>query len=218
VGKNFAVLDIFFYGIFIETPIYNLFSNIKVDIWHPDVCLRCIIPPSYLSQLKTRAISLILAQSGQEHCRPWYIFNGIFIETSLHNFASNIKIDIWHTASGFRCIIPPRHLSQLKTRAIPLILAQSGQELCRPWYIFHGIFIEHLSQALKSGTRLGNTFDISPEWQRTLPSFVNFSWNMHRVPPNPNIKVDIWHPAVGLRCIIPPRHLSQIKTQAITLS
>jgi hypothetical protein len=36
--------------------------------------------------------------------------------------------------------------------------------------------------------------------------------------PNPNIKVDILHPAVGLRCRIPPRHLSQLKARAITLT
>jgi hypothetical protein len=37
----------------------------------------------------------------------------------------------------------------------------------------------------------GNTFDLSPKWQRTLPCFSNFSWDMYTVPPNPNIKVDI---------------------------
>jgi hypothetical protein len=31
------------------------------------------------------------------------------------------------------------------------------------------------------------------------------------------IKVDIWLPAVGLRCRISPRPLSQLKTQAIPL-
>ena len=145
--------------------------------------LRCIIPPRYLSQIKTRAIPLTYVQSGQELCRPWYIFYGICIETPLHNLFSNIKVVIWHPAVGLRCIIPPRHLSQLKTRAIPLTYAQSGQELCRPWYIFYGIFIE---------TPLHNLFS--------------------------NIKIDIWHPPVGLMCIIPPRHLSQIKTQAIPLT
>jgi hypothetical protein len=39
-------------------PLHNLFSNIKVDIWHPAVGLRCIISPRYLNQLKTRAIPL----------------------------------------------------------------------------------------------------------------------------------------------------------------
>jgi hypothetical protein len=44
-----------------------------------------------------------------------------------------------------------------------------------------------------------------------------FSWDMHRVPPNPNIKVDIPHSAVVLRSIIPPRHLGQLKARAIPL-
>jgi hypothetical protein len=42
--------------IFEKTPLYNLFSNIKVDIWHPAMGLRCIIPSRHLSQLKTRAV------------------------------------------------------------------------------------------------------------------------------------------------------------------
>jgi hypothetical protein len=57
------------------------------------------------------------------HCRVSNIniFYGIFIETPLlHNFFSNIRIDISHPAVGLRCIIPPRHISQLKTRIIPL--------------------------------------------------------------------------------------------------
>jgi hypothetical protein len=36
-----------------------------------------------------------------------------------------------------------------------------------------------------------NTFDLNPKWQRTLPSIGNFSWDMHMVPPNPNIKAVI---------------------------
>jgi hypothetical protein len=37
-------------------------------------------------------------------------------------------------------IIPPKHLCQLKTRAIPLTLAQSGQEFA-VHDIFVGVFI-----------------------------------------------------------------------------
>jgi hypothetical protein len=47
-----------FYGIF-RDPLHNLFSNIKVDIGHPAVGLRCRNPPMYLSQLKAQAIPLI---------------------------------------------------------------------------------------------------------------------------------------------------------------
>jgi hypothetical protein len=32
------------------------------------------------------------------------------------------------------------------------------------------------------------------------------------------IKVDIWHPTVGLRCRNPPRHLSMLKARAIPLT
>ena len=111
----------------------NLLSNIKVDIWRPAVGLKCIIPPRQLSQLKTWAITL-----------PSLIYFSwdIYRNPTLHNLFSNIKVDIWHPAVGLRYIIPPRHLRQLKTRVIPLIWTPSGQELCRPWYIFHGILIE----------------------------------------------------------------------------
>jgi hypothetical protein len=34
---------------------------------------------------------------------------------------SNINVDIRHSAVGLRCRNPPRHLSQLKAREIPLI-------------------------------------------------------------------------------------------------
>jgi hypothetical protein len=46
-------------------------------------------------------------------------------------------------------------------------------------------------KALKSVKNPGNTFNLNPKWKRTLPSFGNFSWDMHRVSPNPNIKTVI---------------------------
>jgi hypothetical protein len=51
-----------------------------------------------------------------------------------------------------------------------------------------------------------------------LLSLIYFSWDIYIDPPPhffSNIKVDIWHHAVGLRCIIPPRYLCQLKTQTI---
>jgi hypothetical protein len=50
-----------------------------------------------------------------------------------HSRVSNINFDIWIwegdsiPAVGLRCIIPPRHLSQLKTRAIPLTYLKVGK-------------------------------------------------------------------------------------------
>ena len=121
------------------------------------------------------------------------------------------------------------------------------QELCRPWYIFHEIFIEtpplhktkfkyqswyltsccgfevqKPTQALQSVKGPENTFDWHPKWSRTLPSLIYFSWDISRDHPSiicfSNIKVDIWHPTVGLRCRNPSRHLNQLKTREIPLT
>jgi hypothetical protein len=99
---------IYFYGIFIETPLHNCFSNIRIDISHPAVGLRCIIPPRHLSQLKTRVIPLTQLKVGKN-----FVVLDIFLwdiyRDPLHNYFSNIRIDISHPAVGLRCIIPPRH-------------------------------------------------------------------------------------------------------------
>jgi hypothetical protein len=88
-------LDVqYFFGIFIETPLLNLFSNIKFDIWHHAVGLRCGNPPRHLNQLKTRVLSLNEIPSGQELCRPWYIVHRICIETPLHK--RKFKYQSWY--------------------------------------------------------------------------------------------------------------------------
>jgi hypothetical protein len=69
-------------------------------------------------------------------------------------------------------------------------------------------------------TDSGNTFNVNPKLARSLPSLIYFSWDIYRDPLHncfSNIKVDISHPAVGLRCIISPRHLRQLKTRVIPL-
>ena len=163
-----------------------------------------------------------------------------------HGTSLHIKVDTWHPAVGLRCGNPPRHLNQLKTREISLNETPSGQELCRPWYIFHEISIEtpppqnkiqisklifdtllrldvqKPTQALKSVKGPGNTFNWNPKWARTLPSLIYFSWDIYRDPPlhtkqNHN-KVDIWHAAVGVRCRNPHRHFSQVKARTLPLT
>jgi hypothetical protein len=89
------------------------------------------------------------------------------------------------------------------------------------WYLTPccGLEVQNPIKTLKSVKGPSNTFDLNPKWARTLHSVGNFSWTIYRAPKtNPNIKVDIWHPAVGLRCRIPPRHLIQLKTRAIPLT
>jgi hypothetical protein len=112
--------------------------NIKIEIWHPAVGLRCYIPPIHLRQLSARAMSLVKTPSGKELCRTSVIFMG-YVKGPTSN--PNIKVDILQSAVGLRCIIPPRYLRQLKARAIPLIATPSGKELCRSVVICHGICI-----------------------------------------------------------------------------
>jgi hypothetical protein len=66
----------------------------------------------------------------------------------------------------------------------------------------------------------GNIFNISPKWAITLPSLIYFYWIFIETPLHnlfSNIKFDICHPAVGLRYILSPRHLNQLKTREIPL-
>jgi hypothetical protein len=43
--------------------------------------------------------------------------------------------------------------------------------------------MENPTKALKSVKGSGNTYDLNPNWERTLPFFGNFSWNIYRFPP-----------------------------------
>ena len=178
-GQELCRTSHIFYCIFIENPIHHLFSNIKVGVWHPAVGLMCFIPPRHLSQLKSRVI-------------PLTYFKWVRTLPSLTYFLWNISRDpplqfvfkyhSWYLTPccGLEVHYSTLALKSVKDPGITFNLVKSGQKLCRPWYIFHGIFIE---------TPFHNLFS--------------------------NIKIDIWHLAEGLWCIIPSRHLSQLKTQAI---
>jgi hypothetical protein len=84
-----------------------------------------------------------------------------------------------------------------------------------------GLEVHYPTQALKSVKDQDNTFNIGPKWARTLPFLIYFYGIFIETPSTiffSNIKIDISHPAVGLRCIFPPRPLSQLKSQAIPLT
>jgi hypothetical protein len=59
------------------------------------------------------------------------------------------------------------------------------------WYLTLccGLEVQNPTQALKSVKGPGNTFDISPKWERTLSSFDNFSWDIYRVPPQKKFQI-----------------------------
>jgi hypothetical protein len=127
-----------------------------------------------------------LAKSGQELCRPWYIFHGIFIKTPAPHFFSNKISTLIFEKKLWRGDIykyPIKNISRT-AKFLPTFGQVKGiVRVFNSWYSVHGIFIK-------------------------TPSTFFFS----------NIKVDIWHSAVDLRCIIPPRHWSQLKTRTIPLN
>ena len=172
MGEIFAALDIFLWDIFRDPPPQFAF---KYQNWYLIPCcgLEVRYPTYALKSVKDPGNTFNLAKGGQELCRPWYIFHGIFIETP-PQFV--FKYQNWYLipCCGLEVQYPTSVLKSVKDPGNTFNLAKGWQELCRPWYIFHGIFI--------------------------------------------NINVDIWHAAVGLRCIIPARHLNQIKTRAIPLT
>jgi hypothetical protein len=43
-----------------------------------------------------------------------------------------------------------------------------------------GLEVQKPTQALNSANGPGNTFYLIPKWSRTLPSLINFSWNIYR--------------------------------------
>ena len=91
------------------------------------------------------------------------------------------------------------------------------------WYstLCCGLEVQKPTHSLQSVNGPSNTFDWIPKWARTVLSLIYCSWDIHRDPlhkENSNIKVDIWHPAVGLRCKHPPRHFSQVNTQTMPLT
>jgi hypothetical protein len=52
-----------------------------------------------------------------------------------------------------------------------------------------GLEVQNPPQVLKSVKGPGNTFDLSPNWERTLLSAGNFSWDIYRVPPKAPIYI-----------------------------
>ena len=86
------------------------------------------------------------------------------------------------------------------------------------WHIYSPLQ-SNPTQPLNPVNSPGNILETNPKWERILSCFGNCSWNIHSAPnKNPNIKVDIWHPAVSLRCRIPPWHLNQLKTREMPLT
>jgi hypothetical protein len=91
------------------------------------------------------------------------------------------------------------------------------------WYLTPccGLEVQKPTQALKSVKGPRNTFDLSSKQTRTLPSLIYFSWVIYRdqsfTKTISNIKIDIWHPAVGFKYRNSPRHFIQLTARARAL-
>ena len=84
------------------------------------------------------------------------------------------------------------------------------------WYITPccGLEVQKHPKVFKSVKGPGNTFEINPKWEGIWSCVINLSWDIYRVRPQKNqqVKVDIWHHAVGLWCRNPPRYLRELKS------
>jgi hypothetical protein len=205
VDKNFADLNIFVHRIFIETALLQ--KNFNYQSWYLTPCCGLEV------QKSTQELQSVKGPANTFHWNPKWAtalpsliyFSWDINRDSFHKKKFKYQVDIWHPAVGLTCRNPPRHFSQLKARTIPFTLTPSGQELCRPWYIFHGILIEipstkcfqisssyftpccglevqKLTQALQSIKGAGNTFDWDSKWTRTLPFLIYCSWDIYRDP------------------------------------
>ena len=122
-----------------------------------------------------------------------------------HGISLHIKVDIWHPAVGnwvrtlplgiyFPWDIyrdpPPFHPKNVEYQS---------------WYLTPccGLEVQRPIQAPKSVKDPGNTFDLSPEWEWTLPSFGNFSWDIYRqlVLNQTVLELDFW----AVKCLFFPR-------------
>jgi hypothetical protein len=226
--RTLPFFDIF-YGLFIGSPQ----KKSKYQSWYLTPCcwLEVHNPTQALKSVKGLGNTFDLNSKWGRTLPSFDIFLWVIYRVPLPKKNPNIKVDIWHPAVGLRCIIPPRHLCQLKALAISLTLNTKWERHLpsfdislwiiykvppkskyQSWYLNPccGLVVHNPTQALKSVKDLDNTFDLNSSGKELCRPSIFFYRLCIGSPPNPNIKVDIWHPVVDLRCIVPPRHLSQL--------
>jgi hypothetical protein len=150
-------------GCQISTLIFGLWGTPTHIPWKITEGRQISFPFGIYVKGNARAFNWLTCLGGIMHLKPTA---GCRISTLIFGFWGDPIHIPWNiTERCLRCIIPPRHLSQLKPP--------------------------------------GNTFDLNPKWQRTLPSFCNVSWDMYRVPPKS--KYQSWYstPCCGLEVHYP---------------
>jgi hypothetical protein len=86
------------------------------------------------------------------------------------------------------------------------------------WYLTpcYGLEVKNTTQALKSVKGPGNTVDLSSKWERTLPSFGNFLWDIYRIPPKSKYQSWYFIPCYGLEVQNPTQTLKSVKVPGNT--
>jgi hypothetical protein len=76
---------------------------------------------------------------------------------------------------ALRCIIPPRHLSQLNTWVKPLIIST----LIFEKKIVEGYLYKYHMKYISRTAKFLPTWRLIPKWARTLLSLIYFSWDIY---------------------------------------
>ena len=201
----------------------------------------CTAPLRYLRQLTASAIPLTKKPIENQLCRPLSIFVGICI-----GFPKTIfKYQTWYwtPCCGLEMQKPTQALKSVKDQGnyfdinpkwewtlpsagncsmdiyrVPLQKRSKYQS----WYLTPccGLEVQKLTQTLKSAKDQGNTFDINPNWERTLSSAGNFAWDIYRVSLQKRLKI----PKLIFDTLLwassgknPSKHLRQLTIRAIPL-
>jgi hypothetical protein len=170
-GKVLTNLVYFSYDIN-RDPHSKKISNIKFDIWHPAVGLRCRNPPRHFS-FQSKVLFWLLSD--------WSAWVGFCTSSP----QQGVKYQLWY-------------LNFLLWRGSLWI---SHENYIKESKVYCGLEVQKPTQALQSVKGQDNTLDWHPKWTRTLPSLIYFSYDINRDPHSKkisNIKFDIWHPAVGI--------------------
>ena len=161
--------------------------------------------------IKVTYIRIILSPNLIAFSCIWILYGGLFdawpINTEIPGMTLLFLESGMCQSMPFRCLRPGQYLwHKPQVRKNFAVLWQFFMGYLYPppkkkskyqsWYLTSccGLEVQNPTQALKSVKGLGKILDLNPMWERTLPSFGNFAWDIYRVPsPNffsPNIKVD----------------------------
>ena len=236
MGKNFAVLKYIFHRIFIETPLHK--KKFKYQSWYVTPCCGIEVqkPTQALQSVKGAANTFDWNPKWAITLPSLIYFSwDIYRDPPPQNkfkyqswyLTPCCGLEVWKPTLALKSVKDPGNIFDWNpkwTRTLPSLVYFPWDIYIDPlhktkfnyqsWYLTPccGLEVQKPTEELQSIKDPDNTFDLNPMWARALSSLIYFLWDIYRDPPPYffflNIKVDIWHPAVGLRCRNPLRHFS----------